>query len=177
MRILVLGGTGFIGRRVVECLDERGDDVAVSHRGVTEPYQWVSVQHIHADRRELSARQSEIRAFAPEAIVDSNALTGADVDAVTVFLPDVPVVVLSSQDVYQAIAALRAGRCDVRFLWTRIPSCAAIDIPIEGKGMTGCPTTMKSSMWKSDGCGVEPSCFACRWSMGPMTTNYARVRS
>jgi nucleoside-diphosphate-sugar epimerase len=37
VRVVVLGGTGFIGRRVVERLVSRGDDVLVVHRGVTEP--------------------------------------------------------------------------------------------------------------------------------------------
>ena len=139
MHILVLGGTGFIGRRVVERLHARGDEVAVAHRGVTEPYQWIPVQHIHADRRELSGRQSVIRAFAPDAILDANALTGADVDAVTVFLPDVPVVVLSSQDVYQAIAALRAGRCDVPVPLDEDSELRRDRYPYRGKGYDGVP--------------------------------------
>jgi hypothetical protein len=34
VRVLVLGGTVFIGRRIVERLRERGDEVLVVHRGV-----------------------------------------------------------------------------------------------------------------------------------------------
>jgi nucleoside-diphosphate-sugar epimerase len=37
MRILILGGTLFIGRRIARELLARGDDVMVAHRGQTEP--------------------------------------------------------------------------------------------------------------------------------------------
>ena len=111
MKILVIGGTKFIGRRVVEQLHARGDEVAVIHRGQTEPDDFVPVLHIHADRQQIEQHASVIRGFHPDAIVDGNALTGADVDAVTSVLPDVPTVVLSSQDVYRAITALRSGEC------------------------------------------------------------------
>ena len=33
MRVLVLGGTAFLGRRVVKRLQERGDQILVVHRG------------------------------------------------------------------------------------------------------------------------------------------------
>jgi nucleoside-diphosphate-sugar epimerase len=37
MRVLILGGTRFIGRRIALELLARGDDVMVVHRGQTEP--------------------------------------------------------------------------------------------------------------------------------------------
>ncbi len=37
MRVLVLGGTRFIGRRIVELLLARGDEVLVVHRGSRSP--------------------------------------------------------------------------------------------------------------------------------------------
>lgn len=110
MRVVVLGGTRFIGRRIVERLLARGDDVLVVHRGESEPDDPGTADHLHTDRRDLAAHTGRLRAFAPDAVVDSMALTAADVDAVTPALPDVPAVVLSSQDVYQAFADFRAGR-------------------------------------------------------------------
>jgi len=110
MRVLVLGGTWFLGRRVVERLHERGDEVLVVHRGRSVPEAWVSVRRLVCDRHALARHGDEIRAFDPEAVVDAFALTGADVDAVLPVLPDVPAVVLSSQDVYEAYAGLRSGR-------------------------------------------------------------------
>lgn len=112
MRVLVLGGTRFLGRRIVERLHQRGDELLVVHRGRTQPDPWVPVTHLHTDRRRLAEQAGAVRAFAPEAVIDTCPLTGADVDAVTAALPPVPTVVLSSQDVYQAYTALRAGRCD-----------------------------------------------------------------
>ncbi len=107
MHVLVVGGTRFLGRRSVERLVERGDEVLVVVRGRTAPRSWVSVRHLLADRRDLTRHADELRAFDPHAIVDTFALTGADVDAVLPVLPEVPTVVLSSQDVYEAHAALR----------------------------------------------------------------------
>ncbi|MET0188884.1 MAG: NAD-dependent epimerase/dehydratase family protein [Pseudonocardia sediminis] len=112
MKVLVLGGTRFLGRRVVERLHERGDEVLVVHRGRSEPPDWVPVRHLRCDRHDLAAHLGEIRSFSPDVVLDSSALTGTDVDVVTPALPDVASVVLSSQDVYQAYAAMQAGRCD-----------------------------------------------------------------
>ena len=47
MRVLVLGRTCFLGRRVVERLHARGDSVLVAHRGRSEPAPWIPVQHLH----------------------------------------------------------------------------------------------------------------------------------
>ncbi len=110
MRVLVLGGTWFLGRRIAERLHERGDTVLVVHRGRAEPDQWIPVQHLHTDRHQLADHAQPIAQFAPDAVVDSCPLTGSDVDTVLPVLPEVPTVVLSSQDVYAAFTGLRTGR-------------------------------------------------------------------
>ncbi len=110
MRVLVLGGTRFIGRRVVERLHDRGDDVLVAHRGESEPTDLPACAHLHADRAALAARSRDVAGFRPDAVVDTFALTGADVTAVLPALPDVPVVVLSSQDVYRAFEGVQQDR-------------------------------------------------------------------
>jgi nucleoside-diphosphate-sugar epimerase len=109
MRITVLGGTEFIGRRTVERLVERGDQVQVVHRGRTEPADWVECEHLHIDRADFHTEAHRVRAFRPDAIVDTYALTKADVDATLPHLPDVPTVVLSSMDVYQVYELLLQG--------------------------------------------------------------------
>ncbi|MEV3959980.1 hypothetical protein AB0M34_03635 [Nocardia sp. NPDC050193] len=111
MRVLVLGGTWFLGRRIVELLSQRGDEVLCIHRGPRDPDEWVSVGHLHTDRAALAAHSARLRDFAADAVVDTCAFTAADVDAVLPVLPEVPTVVLSSQDVYQAHAALLRGEC------------------------------------------------------------------
>ncbi|HKD97606.1 MAG TPA: NAD-dependent epimerase/dehydratase family protein [Micromonosporaceae bacterium] len=109
MRVAVVGGTEFIGRRVVEWLAARGDEVLVAHRGRTEPDDLPPVEHVHVDRRDFTGVADRVRGFAPDAVVDSNALTAADVGAVLPHLPDVPLVLLSSMDVYRVYELLNAG--------------------------------------------------------------------
>ena len=89
MRVTVLGGTEFVGRRLVELLVERGDDVLVVHRGRTEPDGWVDCEHLHTDRAEFAAAAARVATFRSDAVVDSCAMTRADVDAVVPHLPDV----------------------------------------------------------------------------------------
>jgi 2'-hydroxyisoflavone reductase len=52
MRILVIGGTQFVGRHLVEQAVERGHEVGVFHRGGSEPSDdgFPSVEHLHGDR-------------------------------------------------------------------------------------------------------------------------------
>lgn len=105
MRILIVGGTQFIGRRVVDLLVERGDEVLVVHRGDTEPTPVLGT-HLHADRSAFATLTDEIRAFAPDAVVDTLAMTAAGVGAVLPHLPEVPIVLLSSIDVARAYELL-----------------------------------------------------------------------
>jgi nucleoside-diphosphate-sugar epimerase len=101
MRVLVIGGTEFIGRRTVELLTDRGDDVLVVHRGQTEPDPRRGT-HLHTDRKDFASKRQDIQQFRPDRVVDMMALSAADVDAVLPHLPDVPIVLLSSMDVYEA---------------------------------------------------------------------------
>ena len=137
--MLVLGGTGFIGRRIVERLHARGDQVLVVHRGSSEPSGWVAVEHLHADRRHLADHAGRIRAFDPQAIVDAIALTGADVDAVLPVLPAVPTVVLSSQDVYQAAVGLRTDQVEDSVPLTEDARLRVDRYPYRGTGYPGVP--------------------------------------
>ncbi|NME81124.1 NAD-dependent epimerase/dehydratase family protein [Rhodococcus sp. 105337] len=114
MRVLVLGGTTFIGRRIVERLHERGDRVLVVHRGHHEPSPWVAVDHLRVDRLALGDHADDVRRFDPDAVVDTYALTADHVDAVLPAIPEVPTVVLSSVDVYQAFTGLTSGALRIR---------------------------------------------------------------
>ena len=111
LRILVLGGTRFIGRRIVDELVEHGHDVVVVHRGNSEPDGLADVPHLHADRLDLGVVQSDLVRFDPEAILDCAAFGAADADAVLGSFPrdDRRLVVLSSMDTYRAYGSLHAG--------------------------------------------------------------------
>jgi nucleoside-diphosphate-sugar epimerase len=109
MRIVILGGTRFIGRRIAEQAMSRGDDVTVVHRGETEPTELAEIRHIHGDRASFSEVADQVAALRPDAVVDSIPLTAADVDAVLPHLPDTQLIALSSVDVYRAFGLVHAG--------------------------------------------------------------------
>ena len=50
MQLLVIGGTHFVGRALVEDAVERGHEVTVFHRGPAEPEGFPQVEHVHGDR-------------------------------------------------------------------------------------------------------------------------------
>jgi nucleoside-diphosphate-sugar epimerase len=111
VKVLVLGGTRFIGRAIVEELAGAGHDVLVVHRGRLEPPDMPAVRHLHAERSELAAHRDELDAFDPEAAIDCRALTRADSEAVLGLLgKDVRLVVISSVDVYRAFGAVNDDR-------------------------------------------------------------------
>jgi 2'-hydroxyisoflavone reductase len=50
MRLLVLGGTAFLGRHLVDCALARGHTVTVFNRGRTNPGLWPEVEEVRGDR-------------------------------------------------------------------------------------------------------------------------------
>jgi nucleoside-diphosphate-sugar epimerase len=110
MRVLILGGTLFIGRRIALELLARGDDVMVVHRGQTEPAELSGCAHVHAPRTALAEVADQVRAWRPDAVIDTRAMTAAGASAVLPHLPDAHLVVLSSIDVYRAYELLLAGQ-------------------------------------------------------------------
>ncbi len=50
MRLLLIGGTEFVGRHVLEQAVAADHEVTVFHRGVTEPPDLPEVEHLHGDR-------------------------------------------------------------------------------------------------------------------------------
>jgi nucleoside-diphosphate-sugar epimerase len=105
MRLLVLGGTRFIGERIVREARRRGDEVILVHRGSTET-DGETGTHVHADRADFADVAQHVRALRPDAVIDTCAMTRADADAVLPHLPDLPLVLLSSMDVYRAYELL-----------------------------------------------------------------------
>ena len=111
MKVIVLGGTRFIGRATVEELAAAGDELMVVHRGELEPDDLPDVQHVHCDRSELAAHCDELAKFGPDALVDCRALSRADAEVSLAALPEVERrIVISSMDVYRAFGALLLDR-------------------------------------------------------------------
>jgi nucleoside-diphosphate-sugar epimerase len=110
MRVIVLGGTRFIGRVIVETLTEAGHAVLAVHRGINEPADLRGVEHLHAERRGWPDCQAALAAFGADAAVDVSAANGPDARSALAALPSgIALVALSSVDVYRAYGALHEG--------------------------------------------------------------------
>jgi nucleoside-diphosphate-sugar epimerase len=68
MRVLLIGGNGFIGRFVVAALTRQGHALAVFHRG-TRPAP-DGVDEIRGDRHQLNASAQQLKRFAPDVVID-----------------------------------------------------------------------------------------------------------
>lgn len=80
-----------------------GHQVAVVHRGNTEPADFPEVSHIHTDRENLSDVAGEISNFRPERCIDTLAMTRESARKALEVIPSgIPTIVLSSGDVYRA---------------------------------------------------------------------------
>jgi nucleoside-diphosphate-sugar epimerase len=110
MRILVIGGTRFIGKATVERLAAAGHELLVFHRGgtgaATPPE---GVRELLGDRKNLADFRDEFRQFAPDAAVDCIAMTEESAKSTFETLRGIArrAVVLSSADVYRAYDRLR----------------------------------------------------------------------
>lgn len=104
MRVLVIGGVSFIGLAVTRELLAGGHEVAVYHRGRTEPDEASGATHIHGDRDDLEVARPQFEAFQPDVVIHMIAMTEAQATAFTRALRGLAkrAVVISSQDVYRA---------------------------------------------------------------------------
>jgi nucleoside-diphosphate-sugar epimerase len=100
-------GTGFIGRFVVDQLLRLGHDVAVVHRG-SHPRELPGVTQITAKRDRLADAAPQLRAFAPEAVVDMILSSGRQAEMLLdIFRGNAErIVAISSMDVYRACGVL-----------------------------------------------------------------------
>src|ERR1700733_7920992 len=103
MRILLIGGNGFIGRYVMAALQEQGHSIAVFQRGTKAAA--AGVEQIQGDRSQLSASATALQLFAPEVVIDLVISSGAQAEELmTIFRGAARrVIMLSSMDVYRAI--------------------------------------------------------------------------
>jgi nucleoside-diphosphate-sugar epimerase len=102
MRILVIGGNGFIGTPLVGQLLEAGHDVGVFHRTPDRSNQ--KVAQIQGDRNRLPEYGAELRRFAPQVIIDMILSSGAQAAQLVDLAGELNarVVAVSSMDVYRA---------------------------------------------------------------------------
>lgn len=106
MRVLLFGGTRFVGPHVVRELAGHGHDVTIVHRGETECALPDDVQHVHASFDALPL--AELRALEPQVVVDMLPYVRADTARTLAFGGVAErAVVVSSADVYLAFGRLR----------------------------------------------------------------------
>ncbi|HEV2131808.1 MAG TPA: SDR family oxidoreductase [Longimicrobiaceae bacterium] len=85
MKLLILGGTRFVGRHLVEAALARGHEITLFHRGRHEAHFSAEVEELHGDRRsDLSALQG--RRW--DAVVDTSGYAARDVRASAELLAD-----------------------------------------------------------------------------------------
>ena len=103
MRLLLIGGNGFIGRFVAAKLLNQGHDIAIFHRGTAAVAP--GANEIIGDRNDLHASAAALKRFRPDLVVDFVLSSGAQAEELmNVFRGDTArVLMLSSMDVYRAV--------------------------------------------------------------------------
>lgn len=100
MRLLILGGTSFLGRHLTEQALDRGFDVTLFNRGQTNPGLYAGATEIHGDRKK---DLSELDGLSFDSVIDPSGYLPRDVEAAATFLkPNVPhYVFISSVSAYE----------------------------------------------------------------------------
>jgi len=104
MRILIIGGTNFMGPHVVRSLSVQGHEVTVFHRGQTGADLPHGVNEIFGDRRTIDEEATELQRLAPDVVLDMIPYTEQDALTVMHIFSGTAhrLVAISSQDVYRA---------------------------------------------------------------------------
>jgi nucleoside-diphosphate-sugar epimerase len=109
MRVLLIGGNGFIGKFLVDELERAGHEVHIFHRPRT--HATPAPREIFGDRRRLNDSAGKLRALRFDVVVDLILSSGRQAaDLMKVFSGATPrVVALSSCDVYRACGVLHGS--------------------------------------------------------------------
>jgi nucleoside-diphosphate-sugar epimerase len=104
MRILIIGGTSFIGPHVARELQEAGHAVTVFHRGITETVLPQEVIHIHGDQSRLPEFISQWQELSPAVVLHMVPASAQDAWTLVRTFRGIArrLVAISSADVYRA---------------------------------------------------------------------------
>ena len=107
MRILLIGGNGFIGRPLTAMLQRQAHQVAVFHRGTTALPP--GLQEVRGDRNHLASAADDLKRFAPDVVIDLVLSSARQAEDLMNILRGATgrVVMLSSMDVYRAMDIMR----------------------------------------------------------------------
>ena len=81
MNVLVIGGTNYFGKVIVEKLLARGDQVTLYTRGNVRPEFWERITHIEGDRTQYDDFVAKLRNREFDAVIDNVAYKVEDVQA------------------------------------------------------------------------------------------------
>jgi len=103
MKILIIGGTNFIGPWVVRHLVTMGHDVTIFHRGKTKAELPENVHHIFGERSQLQDYKNEFEKLSPDVVVDIICYTELEARIFMDVFKSITkrVVTISSMDVYR----------------------------------------------------------------------------
>jgi len=136
MRVLIIGGTRFMGPHVARRLAAEGHEVTVFHRGTTSAELPDNVGEIIGDRNNLRDFSGDFADLKPEVVLDMILLTESQAGELVGALSGIAgrLVVASSCDVYRNYNMLRGEELDSapiekitdpteRIFRTKITSC------------------------------------------------------
>lgn len=110
MKVIVLGGTRFIGPWAVRRLVAMGHDVTVVHRGSSEPDPALppAVEHVHDPNARSAEMLERLAARRPDVVLDMRPVDERDARAVVDAFRDraARVVAISSADVYRSYGCM-----------------------------------------------------------------------
>jgi nucleoside-diphosphate-sugar epimerase len=109
-RVLVLGGTQFLGPPLVRQLFEAGHEVVLFHRGEHEHPDSACAEHVHGDFADFSAYVPQLTHTGPDVVIDVVPYRDKAGHGVQHFRGVATrAVVVTSGDVYRAFAVLHGG--------------------------------------------------------------------
>ncbi|MGC9366730.1 MAG: NAD-dependent epimerase/dehydratase family protein [bacterium] len=114
MKILVIGGSRFIGPRVVKKLNQQNHEIAVFNRGKTPVDFPDNILPIYGDRNNLQNHAKTLVKFNPEVVIDMIPLNKQQAELVRDVFSGVveKIVTISSMDVYKAYGVLTGREQD-----------------------------------------------------------------
>jgi nucleoside-diphosphate-sugar epimerase len=110
MKVLIIGGTGFIGSAVASQLNAQDDEVVLFNRGRTTANGPV-YRTLHGDVYKLSDYADQLRSLRPDAVIHTIAYSQQDAERLLDVFRGVncKLVVLGSQDCYRGFHAFQKG--------------------------------------------------------------------
>ena len=130
MKILVIGGTGFVGPYVVRQLIAASHQVMVFHRGQTKADLPPEIETLLGDRNRLPSFLAGLRRFGPDVVLDMIPMSEEDAVTATATFEGITerIVAISSADVYRSYELLRGGKA-----WFAGPKLLTEDSPLREK--------------------------------------------